>query len=144
MPTLHPYLTFDGNCEEAFDHYQSIFGGEFPYKGRFSEMPPMEGCPPPSEAEANKIMHISLPIGEGSVLMGSDSMEPHVPGNNVTVSVSTDSNEETDRIYAGLADGGEAKMPPADMFWGSYFGMCVDRFGIQWMVSNELEGQSHE
>ena len=137
MSAINPYLTFKGNCEEAFNHYKSVFGGEFTYIGRFGEMPPQEGKSMPAE-DADKIMHVSLPIGSNQ-LMGSDTggeWAAHtVIGNNYSISVSADSKEDADRIFNGLAEGGNITMPLADTFWGDYFGMCTDRFGINWMMS---------
>lgn len=136
--SIAPYLTFNGNCEEAFNAYRSVFGGNFTYVGRFKDMPPTDGKPIP-ENLGNLIMHISLPIGKGSVLMGSDSSEEFghasVVGNNFSISVTAVSKGEADRIYNALANGGKQTMPMSSTFWGSYFGMLVDRFGIQWMVS---------
>ncbi len=136
---INPYLTFPGNCEEAFNFYRSVFGGQFAYVGRFNEMPPMEGQPQMPESEGNKIMHISLPISGMSILMGSDSSEAFghatVTGNNFSISLSAKSTDEADRLYNGLSAGGQSTMPMNKTFWGSYFGMLTDRFGIQWMVS---------
>ena len=141
MKSINPYINFDGNCEEAFLFYQSIFGGEFPYIGRFSEMP-ADGEFKVPESAANKIMHVSLPIGN-SVLMGCDSCEGFGPplqvGNNFSVSANADSDEEVDRVFNALAEGGSVNMPPNKTFWGSYFGMLTDKFGINWMVSCESE-----
>lgn len=136
---INPYLTFAGNCEEAFMFYQSVFGGNFPYVGRFNEMPPTDGKQVPAE-EGNKIMHISLPIGNGS-LMGSDSSDAFghatVLGNNFSISINATSRQEADRIFNGLSAGGKVTIPMADTFWGSYFGMFTDKFGIHWMMSFE-------
>ena len=136
--TISPYLTFPGNCEEAFNFYHSVFGGQFAFVGRFKEMPPMEGKPVP-ESEAEKIMHISLPISKETILMGSDSSEAFgqatVIGNNFSISVNAVSQPEADRIYSGISAGGHTTMPMSKTFWGSYFGMCTDKYGIQWMVS---------
>lgn len=138
MTTVNPYLTFNGNCEEAFTHYKSVFGGEFTYLGRFKDMPPVENCPP-SEADAEKIMHVSLPISKETILMGSDtssSMGPSVTtGNNISVSITTDSKEGADRLFEGLSAGGQTTMAMQQTFWGDYFGMFTDKFGINWMVS---------
>lgn len=138
MAGINPYLTFKGNCEEAFNHYKSVFGGDFPYVGRFGDMPPQEGQPEMPDEAKNLIMHISLPIGD-STLMGSDTggewAKDYKQGNNITVSVNADSKEHADKVYAGLSDGGQQSMPMSDTFWGSYFGMCTDKFGINWMVS---------
>lgn len=136
---INPYLTFNGNCEQAFNFYKSVFGGSFPYIGRFGEMPPMENMPPVPDSEKNKIMHISLPIGNNSVLMGSDSSDAfgqaNVSGNNFSISINATSKNEADKLYNGLSAGGKQTMPMSNTFWGSYFGMLEDQFGIQWMVS---------
>lgn len=139
MTTVNIYLTYDGNCEEAFIFYKSVFGGDFPFMGRYKDMPPQEGCDPLSAEDAEKIMHVSLPISKETVLMGSDTggqwVEDFKPGNNFAVSISTDSRNEADRLFAGLSNGGTVTMPMASTFWGDYFGMLVDKFGISWMVS---------
>ncbi|OXA99319.1 VOC family protein [Flavobacterium oncorhynchi] len=139
MTTVNPYLVFNGNCEEAFLHYKSVFGGEFPYIGKFKDMPAAEdgGCTQVSEKEANRIMHVSLPIGN-TILMGSDSTEQSGDvafGGNFSVSVNVESTEEADRIFNGLSEGGNVFMPMDKTFWGAYFGMFTDRFGINWMVN---------
>ena len=139
MATLvNAYLNFDGNCEEAFNFYRSVFGGEFPFVGRFRDMPREEGIPTLPDADADKIMHISLPISKETMLMGSDTAGEWatqlVNGNNFSVSVSTDSKDEADRIFKGLSAGGQVTMPMAQTFWGSYFGMFTDKFGINWMI----------
>ena|ERR1051326_3901925 len=134
---INPYLTFGGNCEEAFNFYRSVFGGQFGYLGRFKDMPP--GDKPMSEADGNLIMHVSLPISKDSILMGSDASAEHGgnihAGNNFSISVSAVSKAEADKIYNGLSAGGAAFMPMSKTFWGSYFGMCKDKFGVQWMIS---------
>lgn len=139
--SINPYLTFNGNCEDAFNFYRSVFGGEFPYVGRFKDMPPMEGQPPMSEEVGNMIMHVSLPIGDGTVLMGSDSSSEwgHATnvGNNFNISINAKSREEANRLYQSLAEGGKQTMPMNQTFWGSYFGMLTDKFDIQWMVSHD-------
>ncbi len=119
--------------------YKTVFGGEFPYIGRFKDMPPMEGCPPVSEADGEKIMHVSLSISNETTLMGSDSLEAFgkalITGNNFSVSINTDSKEEADKLFAGLSAGGQVTMPMDKTFWGAYFGMFNDQFGIQWMIN---------
>ena len=138
MTSISPYLIFNGNCEEAFLFYQSVFDGEFTYVGKFKDMPAGEGNPALSEEDANKIMHISLPIGKDSVLMGSDSNSASgevVFGGNISISINTESKEEADKLFNGLSAGGNAFMPMSQTFWGAYFGMLVDKFGINWMVS---------
>jgi PhnB protein len=139
--SVNAYLTFDGNCEEAFSFYKSVFGGEFSYLGRFNEMPPQEGMPPMPDELGAKIMHVSLPLGN-TVLMGCDTggdMGPKlVVGNNISLSINTTSKEEADRLFNGLAVGGNVFMPMNQTFWGAYFGMFTDKFGINWMISFEL------
>jgi PhnB protein len=140
MTTLNPYLVFKGNCEEAFTFYRSVFGGEFQYIGRYSDVPQPNRQIFPLEAD-EKIMHISLPISKETILLGCDSEEaygqPIVAGNNFSLSVSADSKMEADKLFNGLSHGGIIKMPMNQTFWGSYFGMLTDRFGINWMVSLE-------
>jgi PhnB protein len=138
MAAINPYLTFDGNCEEAFLFYQSVFGGEFPFIGRFGDMPPTDGMPVSTEL-ANKIMHVSLPISGETILMGSDSSDAFghatIMGNNISISINAESTEEADRLFNGLSAGGKVTMPMAKTFWGAYFGMFTDKFGINWMVN---------
>jgi PhnB protein len=137
MAAINPYLTFLGNCEDAFNYYKSVFGGEFTYVGRFSEMPADPNYPM-AEEDKNKIMHISLPIG-GGALMGSDTggdwAKDTVVGNNITISVNADSKAHADSLYEKLSAGGTAAMPMNETFWGDYFGMCRDQFQINWMIS---------
>lgn len=133
MAAINPYLTFNGRTEEAFNFYKSVFGGEFTTVMRFKDAP---GDASKSEEQGNKIMHVSLPIGS-AVLMGSDpppQMDVNM-GNNISISVDVDSTQEADRIYNALAAGGKNIMPMANAFWGSYFGMLIDKFDINWMVS---------
>ena len=138
MTAINPYLTFQGNCEEAFNYYKKVFGGEFNYMGRFSEMPPQEGVSL-SEEDGNKIMHVSLPISKDNILMGSDSGGEWAPsmvvGNNISLSVNAENKEDADRYFNLLSDGGKVTMPMDKTFWGDYFGMCTDKFGINWMIS---------
>jgi PhnB protein len=134
--SLNTYLYFDGNCAQAFEFYKSVFGGAFTARTCFSDAPPELNF---KECDNDRIMHVSLPVG-GSVLMGSDTPsgegEPPKPGNSFSISYSAKTRQETDDIYAALkAGGGEETMPLQDTFWGSYFGMCKDQFGVSWMVS---------
>lgn len=137
MARLDTYLNFQGNTEEAFEFYRSVFGGEFTSVMRFGEMP---GCDEMeiSEEDKGKIMHISLPVGN-AILMATDSLESMGQklefGNNTHLSFSPDSREEADRVFAALADGGKVHMPLDDMFWGDYWGSLTDRFGVNWMVN---------
>ncbi len=139
MATVNVYLTFDGNCEEAFLFYQSVFGGEFPYIGKFKDMPQSEDCKPMNEAEGNKIMHVTLPISKETCLMGSDTggewATKYKAGNNFSISINAESREEADKLFAALSTGGQVTMPMNNTFWGAYFGMFVDKFGIAWMVN---------
>ena len=136
MATLNLYLNFNGNTEAVFNFYKSVFGGEFASLQRFRDIP---GGGKTAEADLDKIMHISLPVGNGSVLMGSDVVESMQDraraGSNFYISIDADSKAEADRLFSGLSSGGVVEMPIQDAFWGSYFGMLEDRFGIHWMVS---------
>jgi PhnB protein len=136
MLAVNPYLTFPGTTEQAFAFYRSVFGGDFAALMRFGESP-MGGQVPASEK--TKIMHVSLPLPGGGVLMGSDSCEGFGPklsvGNNFTISITTESEAETTKLFTALSAGGQVGMPPQKTFWGAFFGMCTDRFGVQWMVS---------
>lgn len=138
MLKVHPYLNFSGNAEEAFNFYKSVFGGEFTMLVRFGDMP-MEGVTI-SEEDRNKVMHVSLPVGDGEVLMASDTIESMgqklVQGNNVYISLHPDSREEADRLFNGLSAGGTIEMPIADQMWGDYYGAFKDKFGVQWMVNH--------
>ncbi len=136
MAQINPYIHFNGNAEEAFTFYKSVFGGEFAMISRFKDMA-MPGFSV-SENEADKIMHIALPIGKCSVLMGSDTPEfmgrQNENENRSKISISAESKEEADRLFKGLSAGGKVEMPIADSPWGSYFGMFRDKYGIEWMV----------
>ena len=141
MATVNTYITFNGVCEEAFLFYKSIFGGEFSYFGRFKDMPMTDGktCPP---AEAEKIMHVSLPISKETAIMGSDSFESFgaktVYGNNFSLSINAETKEEEDKLFNGLSAGGKILMPMENTFWNAYFGTFIDKFGVNWMVNYDL------
>lgn len=139
MAITNIYINFKGDCEKAFNFYKSVFGGEFSYISRFGDIPQGEiQAHKVNDAIRNKIMHVSLPIGS-SVLMGSDINDEYassfIQGNNFSVSVTANTKDEADRIYNSLATGGQISMPMGQTFWGEYFGMCIDQFGINWMVS---------
>ncbi len=137
MIAIHPYLTFNGNCETAFNFYKNVFGGEFETLSRFGEMPQSADFNM-SDSDKQKIMHVSLPIKKGYTLMGSDTSEHYgkaVIGTHVTLSIAAENKKEADKLYAQLSEEGKATMPMENTFWESYFGMCTDRFGIQWMIS---------
>ena len=147
MATINPYLNFNGNTEEAFNFYKSVFGGEFAAVMRFGDFQQSEGCEEMkvAENELDKIMHIALPIGNGNVLMATDALESMgqklTEGNNFSISVSADSKEEADRLFKGLSEGGKVEMPLADAFWGAYFGMLQDKLGVRWMVSYDYKSK---
>ncbi len=136
MSTINPYINFNGNTEEAFNFYKSVFGGEFASISRYKDTPEAGKLPP---AEQNKIMHIALPIGKGNILMGTDVLDSRgdsvTQGNNFHLTVHTESKDEADKLFGKLSHGGKVTLPLSDMFWGDYFGMITDKFGIQWMVS---------
>jgi PhnB protein len=135
MITINPYLNFKGNTEEAFNFYKSVFGGDFLALQRFKDTPESDRVP---TNEKEMLMHVALPVGP-NILMGTDALESMghniTFGTNLQLSVSTDTEAETKKIFTALSAGGKVTIPLEDMFWGAYFGMCTDKFGIQWMVS---------
>lgn len=140
MARVSTYLNFARSTEEAFLFYRSVFGTDFIGRiARFSEVPPSPGQPPMAEADRQLVMHVELPILAGHVLMGTDAPESMgftvTRGNNVTINLEPDTRPETDRLFQALSAGGTADMPLQEMFWGSYFGLCVDRFGVRWMFN---------
>lgn len=136
MAKLNSYLNFDGQAEEAFNFYKSVFGGEF--AGEIHRMGNAPGMEQLSEDSKKRVMHIALPIG-GDLLMGSDTIpefgQALVKGNNNYVSIFPESREDAERIFNGLSAGGKVEMPLEDQFWGDYFGSFEDKFGIGWMVN---------
>lgn len=139
MTKLNPYLNFDGTCEEAFNFYKSVFGGEFTHISKMGDFN-VEGMPVADE-DRNLVMHVSLPIGD-DILMGSDvsgqMKSLFKSGNNNYISLSPDSREEADRLFDALSAGGEVEMAMEEMFWGDYFGSFRDRYGIWWMINFPL------
>ncbi|MBK7131675.1 MAG: VOC family protein [Bacteroidales bacterium] len=135
MALINPHINFNGNAEEAFTFYKSVFGGEFAMIMRLKDLEGPEF--PVAENDANKIMHIALPIGK-NVLMGNDIPEfmgrVNENENRSKISISAESKEEADKLFNGLSAGGEIEMPIGDSPWGSYFGMFRDKYGIEWMV----------
>jgi PhnB protein len=135
MATINPHINFNGNAEEAFTFYKSVFGGEFAKIMRFKDLSSTEF--PVGENEANKIMHIALPIGK-NILMANDVPEfmgkTNENENRSKISISAESREEADKLFNGLSAGGQIEMPIADSPWGSYFGMFRDKYGIEWMI----------
>lgn len=136
MALINPHINFNGNAEEAFNFYKSVFGGEFAKVIRFKDLASAEF--PISEKEENKIMHIALPIGKSNMLMANDV--PEILGkvneneNRSKISISAETKEEADKLFHGLSAGGQIEMPIEDSPWGSYFGMFRDKYGIEWMV----------
>ena len=136
MTIINPHINFNGNAKEAFEFYRSVFGGEFARVIRYKDMP--AGDFPIDEKEANKIMHIALPIGETNTLMGNDV--PDFMGkvnekeNRSKISIHPKSKEEADKYFNGLSEGGEVEFPLSTSPWGSYFGMFRDKYGIEWMI----------
>lgn len=135
MAVINPHINFNGNAEEAFNFYKSVFGGEFEKIIRFKDLASSDF--PVSDEESNKIMHIALPIGK-NVLMANDvpqSMgQTNENENRSKISISAESKEEADRLFNGLSAGGQIEFPIADSPWGTYFGMFRDKYGIEWMV----------
>src|SRR6185295_13934500 len=135
MALINPHINFNGNAEEAFTFYKSVFGGEFAKIVRFKDLSSPEH--PVAENEANKIMHIALPIGK-NVLMANDVPESmglvSENENRSKISISTDSKKEADKLFNGLSAGGQIECPIGDSPWGSYFGMFRDKYGIEWTV----------
>lgn len=138
MTTINPYLSFKGNCEEAFNFYKSVFGGEFQFIGRYKDLPETDRQNFSSVSD-DKIMHVSLPISAQTILMGCDSPEEDAPkfGNNIVLSVNADTRMEADRLFNGLSVDGQIKNAMSDTFWGAYFGMLIDKFGINWTINFE-------
>ncbi|MBL8030253.1 MAG: VOC family protein [Candidatus Doudnabacteria bacterium] len=136
MKSINPWVNFNGNAEEAFNFYKSVFGGEFGKVVRFKDLESAEF--PVPENEKNKIMLITLPMGANNMLMGNDV--PEVLGkvneqeNRSKISVSTESKEEAERLFAGLSAGGQEEGPLGEGPWGSYAGMFRDKYGIEWIV----------
>lgn len=135
--TLSIHLTFEENCREAFDFYRTVFGSEFSLVSTFREGPKDLGVP---EEELDRVMHVSLPIGS-SVLLGGDACSAFGPapvmGDNLSISFAAESRERADEVFAKLSEGGMVKTSMRKMFWGAYYGDCVDRFGINWQVIAE-------
>ena len=132
------YLNFNGNCREVLEFYRFVFGREYMIMQTFGDGPPNMGI---AESDKDKIMHATLMIGDG-VIMGSDKPSgfgpPPVVGNNFSLTYPTQSKKETDELFAKMSEGGTVTMPVQEMFWGSYFGSCTDKFGINWQFNYEL------
>ena len=140
MASVSTYLNFERSTEAAFTYYKSVFGTD--YVGqfmRFGDMPPQPGQPPLSEDDKKLVMHCSLPILAGHLIMGTDAPESMGfklrQGNNVYINLEPDTRTETDRLFKALSDGGTVEMALQEQFWGDYYGSLKDRFGVQWMFN---------
>jgi len=144
MASVATYLNFANRTEEAFLFYKEVFGGEFTELQRFRDIPAQPGMPPLPAGVEDKLMHVSLPILGGHVLMGTDACPEMgfklTMGDNVQLSLSPDSRGEAERLFAALSAGGSVQMPLSEQFWGALFGSCTDRFGVKWMVNFPLKG----
>jgi PhnB protein len=136
MRAINPWINFNGNAEEAFTFYKSVFGGEFAKIIRFKDLASAEFSV--AEAEANKLMHIALPIGKKNVLIANDVPEfmgrVNENENRSKIAVAAESREEANKIFNGLSAGGEVEGPIGDSPWGTYAGMFRDKYGIEWIV----------
>ena len=136
--TINPYLYFNGNCEEAFNFYKSVFEVEFKYIGRYKDVPQAEKYI--FQEQDNKIMHVSLPISNQITLMGADNTEAYkgnISINNFSLSITSDNKKEADKLFQKLSEGGKIKLAMNETFWGSYYGIVNDKFGINWKISFE-------
>lgn len=140
MTTVNPYIYFNGNCEEAFNFYKTVFQKDIKYMGRYKDVPKTDRQIFRETDE--KIMHVSLPISNETILMGSDNSEAHkemLTYSNFSLIIHTEEKVEADRLFNELSEKGQIKMPMNLTFWGSYYGICIDKFGIMWKVTVEAE-----
>ncbi|HEY3421473.1 MAG TPA: VOC family protein [Methanomassiliicoccales archaeon] len=141
MKSINPYLNFKDKTEEAFNFYKSVLGGEFTMLQRFKDMPPGSGDV--AESERELILHVSLVLNNGIVIMGSDAPEAHglkvITGNNVHMMINAESEAEAETIFKGLSDGGKVTMPLQKMFWGALYASFADKFGVNWMINYDLQ-----
>ncbi len=138
MTTVNPYIYFNGNCEEAFNFYKVAFRKDITYIGRYKDVPKTDRQI--FQETDDKIMHITLPISKETILMGSDNTEAYAESiaySNFSLIVHTDSKAEADRLFNELSENGQIKVPMNLTFWGSYYGICVDKFGISWKITTE-------
>ena len=140
MASVSTYLNFKRSTEEAFNFYKKVFGTEFEGQVmRFGDLPPTPGQAPVAEPDKNLIMHMTLPILAGHLIMGTDAPESMgfnlTLGNNVYINLEPDTRGETDRLFNALGEGGKVEMALAEQFWGDYYGSLKDKFGIQWMFN---------
>jgi PhnB protein len=140
MLSIHPYLNFPGNTEEAFEFYKEVFGTEFTSLLRMRDNEETNSVPPEVQ---NKIMHIALPLTKDTTLMATDAIETPesklIVGNNFYILINAENETEANTLYTKLAAGGIQEMPMSTTFWGAYFGSLVDKFGIKWMINYNLK-----
>lgn len=138
MAKLNPYIFFNGNCEEAFTFYKSVFGNDLSM-AKYKDAPQTDRQI--FHEEDNKVMHVSLPISRETTLMGADFKglnNQSAPANNFALYVNTDTKEEADRMFRKLSEDGQINMPMTEVFWGSYYGFLTDKFGIGWKISFDV------
>lgn len=138
MAKLYSYLIFNGTCQQAFDFYKSVFNTEYSDFSTFGDMPQDDTTDSLSESDSQRVMHVCLPINKDYKLMGSDSNSKSgdvIMGSNISVSIDADSREEATTLFEGLSKNGNILMPQTDTFWGAYFGMFTDKFGVNWMIN---------
>ncbi len=144
MAIVNMYLYFNGNCEKAFNFYKSVFNKEFQYIGRYKDVPEAARYNFPN-CKDEHIMHIGLPISKETILMGADIINPNEEGNDkskyFSLYISTNSKEEADELFKAISKEGNIKVPIADQFWGSYYGICLDKFGVNWKISFSLDNE---
>ena len=128
---VQPYLTLDGRCDEAIEFYQRALGAKVTMLMRFKDSPDPGSCPPGSE---NKVMHASLQIGDSTVLASDGRCQGRPSFEGFSLSLTASDEAEAERLFAGLADGGQVQMPLAKTFFAARFGMVADRFGVPWMI----------
>lgn len=138
MTKLAAYLTFDGTCEAAFQHYRTLLGGTVAVF-RYADLPAGDGCEMPAGWD-EKVMHAEFVL-DGARLMGTDAPPSHrQPMAGVSVSLHVDTPEEAERVFAGLSEGASITMPMQETFWSKRFGVLTDRFGTPWMINCEGAG----
>lgn len=140
MFLVEPYLYFNGNCEEAFNFYKSVFGGDFTGIMRYKDMPG-KGADMPTRFR-DKILHISLPVGKDIIMMGSDTGPGSNAvnyGNNIVLALNVDNAEDARRLYKNLSEEGKVMMPLEKTFWAELYAMFTDKFGINWNISYGTE-----
>lgn len=143
MTTVNPYIYFNGNCEDAFNFYKVVFRKEITYIGRYKDVP--ETDRQIFQETDEKIMHVTLPISTETSLMGSDNTEAYeesIAYSHFSLIIHTDSKEEADRLFNELSESGQIKVPMNLTFWGSYYGICIDKFGITWKITSESKHES--